>query len=79
MAKFKAAVVRDRGPTAPCLAVPRHCACAKLLSNGLTAAGEEEKAGAANPGGSKMARDDEMQEFTRSFFRGRPDLRCTGD
>ena len=25
-----------------------------------------------------MARENEMQEFTRSFFQGRPDLRCTG-
>lgn len=37
----------------------------------------EKKAGATNPGWSKMARENEMQEFIRGFFRGRPDLRCT--
>lgn len=49
----------------------------KHLSNALTEA-EKENAGATNPSWSKMARENEMQEFTRSFFGGRPDLRCTG-
>lgn len=46
----------------------------KLLSNGLTGGPEEKKAGASEPWPGKMAREKEMQEFTRSLFRGRPDL-----
>ncbi|XP_036989944.2 HIRA-interacting protein 3 [Artibeus jamaicensis] len=44
-----------------------------LLSNAPTEA-EKKNAGATNPSWSKMARENEMQEFTRSFFGGRPDL-----
>lgn len=50
----------------------------KLLSNGLTGGPEEKKAGATDPWRCKMTREKEMQEFTRSLFRGRPDLRCAG-
>lgn len=46
----------------------------KLLSNGLTGGPEEKKAGATDPWRCKMTREKEMQEFTRSLFRGRPDL-----
>ncbi|XP_036921282.1 HIRA-interacting protein 3 isoform X1 [Sturnira hondurensis] len=48
----------------------------KHLSTALTEA-EKKNAGASfcsNPSWSKMARENEMQEFTRSFFGGRPDL-----
>lgn len=59
------------GPSPDRAATPR---VRKLLSNGLTGGPEEKKAGATDPWRCKMAREKEMQEFTRSLFRGRPDL-----
>ncbi|KAF6124748.1 HIRA interacting protein 3 [Phyllostomus discolor] len=45
----------------------------KHLSNAQTEA-EKKNAGTTYLSWSKMAREDEMREFTRSFFGGRPDL-----
>ncbi|KAM5198064.1 HIRA-interacting protein 3 isoform 2-T2 [Hipposideros larvatus] len=58
------------GPSPDRAATPR---VRKLLSNGLTGGPEKKKAGTTDPWRCKMARE-KMQEFTRSLFRGRPDL-----